>query len=263
MDDEILGCGGSMLMHEDKSQIHCVYATDGARSPAPLLPWTGSIDHDIKKLRRHEAYEVMNEVGIPQENLIFLDFPDGKLRHNISELKSRLKEEISRIEPAIVLVPFRYDLHPDHVAVTRCVREVLLNSPIDCVLLEYFVYFRWRLIASGDIRQMISESSLLTVDTSSVGEKKSSIIRLYRSQTEILSDWQEQPILTAHNISRRCREPESFVYSDPCQPLSSIFTSKRFRILTAHYVERIGKRPKDQILALLRWLVGPRRKQNA
>ncbi len=101
MDDEMLGCGGSMLMQEDKTQIHCVCATDGARSPAPLLPWTGSIDPDIKELRRHEAYEVMNGVGIPRENLIFLDFPDGILRHNISQLKPRLKEEMSRIEPVL------------------------------------------------------------------------------------------------------------------------------------------------------------------
>ena len=263
MDDEVLGCGGSMLMHEDKTKIHCVYATDGARSPAPLLPWTGSIDPDIKALRQKEAYDVMNEVGVPRENVVFLDFPDGKLLRRNRALKSRLIDEISRIEPAIVLAPFRYDLHPDHVAVNTSVRAALLDIGSDCLMLEYFIYFRWRLIESGDIRRMIAESSLLKVDTTSVAEKKSALIGLYRSQTEVLSDWQEQPILTSRSIAERCSEPETFLCSDPGQPPSSIFTGKRLRLLAAHYVERIGKRPKDQIIAFMKWLGGFPRKENA
>jgi len=263
MDDEILGCGGSILMHKDKTQIYCTYATDGARSPAPLLPWTGSIDPDIKDIRRNEAYEVMREVGIPKQNLQFLDFPDGKLKQNLAALKFRLSEQISRIEPNIVLAPFRYDLHPDHVALTKCVRNIILTGPVDCTLLEYFVYFRWRLIESGDIRQMIAKSNLLTVDTRSVAERKSSIIRLYRSQTDVLSDWQQNPILTAQSISHRCGEPETFLRANLDRSQSSIFIKKKFRILVAHYIERIGKRPKDQILAFMKWLTNSRRKQNA
>jgi LmbE family N-acetylglucosaminyl deacetylase len=263
MDDEVLGCGGSILMHKDKTQVYCTYVTDGARSPAPLLPWTGSIDPNIKDIRRNEAYEVMREVGIPKQNLQFLDFPDGKLKHNLVDLKSRLSEQISRIEPDIVLAPFRYDLHPDHVALTRCVRSIILTGAFDCTLLEYFIYFRWRLIASGDIRQMIDESNLLTVDTRSVADRKSSIIRLYRSQTDVLGDWQENPILTAQSISQRCREPETFLHANLGQSQSSIFTNKKFRILVAHYIERIGKRPKDQVFAFIKWLINPRRDQNA
>ena len=33
MDDEILGCGGLMLLHEDKRRIQCIYASDGSKSP--------------------------------------------------------------------------------------------------------------------------------------------------------------------------------------------------------------------------------------
>jgi len=263
MDDEVLGCGGSMLMHQNKSQIHCIYATDGARSPAPLLPWMGSIDPNIKALRRQEAYDVMNEVGVPQENLVFLDFPDGRLLRSNPGLKSRLMREISRIEPAVVLAPFRYDLHPDHVAVNKGVRDALRDMPIECLMLEYFIYFRWRLIETGDVRRMIPASRLLNIDISAVADKKSAAIHLYASQTGILSDWQEQPILTSHSISERCSEPECFLYSDPREPPSAIFTGSRLRIVAAHYIERIGKRRKDQLLAFLRWLFRFGHRQNA
>jgi LmbE family N-acetylglucosaminyl deacetylase len=260
MDDEVLGCGGSMLRHTDKTRIHCVYATDGARSPAPLLPWIGSIDPGIKELRRREAHEVMGAVGIPPDNLVFLDLPDGKLSRNATELKTRLETEMARIAPSVILIPFRYDLHPDHVAVNRCVRRAVRESPDGRVLLEYFIYFRWRLVKAKDIRRTIPESHLLNVDIASVAAKKSAAIRLYRSQTSILGDWQERPILTAQSIAKRCSEPETFLRSDPGQPLSAIFSDNRIRILLAHYAERMGKRRKDQVRALLKWVLGPRRK---
>ena len=263
MDDEVLGCGGVMHLHTDKSKIHCIYATNGARSPAPLLPWTGSIDPGITERRRHEALEVMGEVGIPRENAIFLDFPDGKLMKNAVLFKARIAEELSRIEPAIILVPFRYDLHPDHVAVHRGVRDAVLEATYSSIMLEYFIYFRWRLIESRDIRKMIPAARLLNIDISAVADKKSATIYLYTSQTNILSDWQEHPILTARSISERCSEPECFLYSDPSESLSAVFTGSRFRIVAAHYIERVGKRRKDQLIALLSWLFRSKRGQNA
>lgn len=262
MDDEVLGCGGVMHMHTDKTEIHCIYATDGARSPAPLLPWTGSIDPDIPERRRHEALEVMDAVGIPHENLAFLNFPDGKLRRYSVSFKERLAEQLARIKPAIILIPFRYDLHPDHVAVHRGVSDVVLETADSAVLLEYIIYFRWRLIKSGDVRQLIPGSRLLNIDTSAVAEKKSATIYLYASQTSVNNDWQEQPILTASSVSERCSEPECFLYSDPQEKLSAVFTGNRLRIIAAHYIERIGKRRKDQLLALLSWLIRSGRRQN-
>jgi len=263
MDDEILGCGGSILLHEDKSQIHCVYATDGSRSPAPLLPWTGSIDSNIVEIRRREALRVMQEVGVPQENLVFMNFPDGALSRNIREFRSRLGDEIARIDPSIVLAPFRYDLHSDHVAANRCARAILSRENRDRSLLEYIVYYRWRLIGSGDVRSMIPASKFLTINTKSVAARKSSAIRRYRSQTETPSDWQDQPILTAKNIADRCGEDESFLLSNPNEPLSQVFGKNRYRVVTAYFLQRVGKRRKDQLVAFLKWLSQFRGKNDA
>jgi LmbE family N-acetylglucosaminyl deacetylase len=256
MDDEVLGCGGTMLMHQDKTRLHCVYATDGARSPAPLLPWTGSIDPHLSQCRRREACDAMNQVGVPRENLVFFDFPDGALSYQRRELTCKLNDVICNVEPEIILTPFRYDLHADHIAVTRCVQEALRDRWPTCGLLEYFVYFRWRLIKSRDIRRFIRHSNLLSVDISSCAEEKARLIRRYRSQTEVLNNWQRQPIVTAHSIAERCSEPEWFLRGDLRRPRSAIFAEKRLRILAAHYVERLGKRPKDQTVAFINWLCG-------
>ena len=263
MDDEILGCGGSILLHKDKSRIHCLFATDGSQSPSPLLPWTGSIEPDIVRIRHEEALQVMREVGIPKDNLVFLNFPDGTLSRNLRQFRSRLAHEISRINPSIVLAPFRYDLHSDHVAVNRCTRAVLSDQQQDCHLLEYIVYYRWRLIRSGDIRTLIPDSSLLRVDTTIVAAKKSSAIYRYRSQTETLSDWQTQPVLTARSIADRCSEAECFLLTDPQQPPSRVFGRNRYRVMAAHFLQRVGKRRKDQVIAIMKWLFRPGQKKDA
>ena len=263
MDDEILGCGATMLLHEDKSQVHCIYTTDGARSPAPLLPWTGSIERDIIAIRRREALGVMEGIGIPQDNLVFLDFPDGKLFRHSRQLESRLREEISRIDPAVVFAPFRYDLHSDHVATNRCTRSALSKDTNDRLLLEYIVYYRWRLIESGDIRTIIPDSSFLTINTRNMVAEKSATIRQYRSQTDILSDWQSQPILTAESIAERCGDAESFLISDPVEAPSRMFGRNRYRVIAAHFLQRLGKRRKDQLAAFLVWLSQFGRNSNA
>jgi len=263
MDDEILGCGGLILRHKDRSRIHCIYATDGAQSPTPLLSWTGSIEPNIREIRRSEALDVMQNVGIPEDNLVFLDFPDGALARNMTRFRLKLEQELSRINPDIVLVPFRYDLHSDHVAVNRCARTILAAERGNRHLLEYFVYYRWRLIRTGDIRTLLTESNILRVNTKGVASKKSAAVYRYRSQTEILSDWQSQPVLTAGSIADRCGNDEIFLVSNPNESPSKVFGTERHKVIVAHFLQRVGKRRKDQFVALLRWLIRLGRKKDA
>src|SRR6266498_2234255 len=79
MDDEVLACGGTIARLPQKKQIHCVYATDGSKSPVPPCSWLGSAAPDLSSIRMQEARMSGSVLGIPQENLHFLQFPDGKL----------------------------------------------------------------------------------------------------------------------------------------------------------------------------------------
>jgi len=47
-----------------------------------------------------------------------------------------------------------------------------------------------------------------------------------------------------------------FVDSDPNAPLLEVFPRHKLRIMCAFLAQRYGKRPKDQLAALLRWLRG-------
>jgi len=253
MDDEILGCGGLMLLHKDKHRIHCIYASDGSNSPVPLLPWQGEPDKDLAQIRARESREAVAEIGLPLENTISLGLPDQSLSRAREKLARGLEREINRISPDIILAPFRYDLNSDHVAVHRAIRDLKCSDRISGLILEYFVYARWRYIEGEDIRHRIPKKILLEVDISSVSSAKRAALCKYRSQTSIFYAWQETPILTEESVHRRCLEPEYFLITDPCEPLPACFSERRLSLLLSHYAARFGKRRKDQIMATVRW----------
>jgi LmbE family N-acetylglucosaminyl deacetylase len=253
MDDETLACGGMILMHEDPAAVHCLFATDGAASPAPLLPWLGPTDPGLGARRRQEARNAAAQLGLPGDNLEFLDFPDGSLAAHRARLESALGEAIARLQPDFVLAPFRHDVHPDHVALNRAARHVLRQMERSPGLLEYFVYHRLRGLPGGDVRGAVRPDAMLVVNIRRVAAAKRAALDCYLSQTRLQHDWQERPILTEESLGRRCSEPECFLPADPAGPLDESFAAYAYRVRLAAWAMRVGKRPKDQARALLRW----------
>ena len=256
MDDETLGCGGTMYLHRRKRDVYCLFATDGAGSPAPLLPWQGRPDPTLARRRRDEAVAATGALGLPAGNLHFLDLPDGGLASRRRELVAALAATVARLEPEFVFAPFRYDVHPDHVALNRAIRAVLRGMPDPPTLLEYFVYHRLRFIPGGDVRRALRPGRLLRMDTLPAAAVKRVALECYISQTTIGYAWQDRPILTGHSLEQRCAEPEYFLPTDPSAALAEDITSDVARIRLATLAMRLGKRPKDRAVAFFRWALG-------
>ena len=256
MDDETLACGGTILLHADRTMVHCLFATDGAASPAPLLPWLGTADPELVARRRQEAQAATRVLGVPEANLEFLDLPDGGLAARKAELESALGRAVSRLQPEFVFAPFRYDVHPDHVALNRAARAVLRRLDGPPALLEYFVYHRLRGVPGGDVRAALREDALLTVDAAGVADAKRAALDCYISQATLQYDWQDRPILAEESLRQRCAEPEVFLPTDPGASLDEGFAAHARRVRLATLAMRLGKRPKDQAVAFLRWALG-------
>ncbi|HSG43881.1 MAG TPA: PIG-L family deacetylase, partial [Anaerolineales bacterium] len=58
MDDEALACGGLIAKLPDKQRIHLIYATDGMKSPAPIMAGD-KITHDLGEIRKNESTRAM------------------------------------------------------------------------------------------------------------------------------------------------------------------------------------------------------------
>jgi LmbE family N-acetylglucosaminyl deacetylase len=212
MDDEALACGGLIAKLPDKNRIHIIYATDGMKSPAPIIPGRDEISPDLGKVRMNESTQAMKLLGVPEQNLHFLCLPEAQLREIRAALQKALREKLKKLAPQHILVPFRYDRHLDHLAVNHIVVSAIEQGIIKAQLIEYFVYYRWRLLPKRDIRKYIRPQYLFTLDISDVAKQKRRSLDCFASQTTIYYPWQTRPILTSTLAGRRM--PESRIFSD-------------------------------------------------
>jgi LmbE family N-acetylglucosaminyl deacetylase len=253
MDDEVLACGGTIARLPRKEDIHLLYATDGTKSPVPMFSWMGKPSPQLRDMRMSEAKAAMAVMGIPDENVYFLNLPDGNLRQFKDTLCESISKRIANIQPDHIFLPFRYDRHPDHLALTRSAFHVLdaQNSQTD--INEYFVYNRYRLLPGGDIRGYIRPELLIEIDIKAYAVQKKEALSCYESQTNIIFNWQERPILTKERVEEVSRLPEVFLKYDRRYPGSSVFVKSGIWIRFVHRFEPFLKDIKEQFLALLHW----------
>ena len=116
MDDEVLGCGGTIARHVSQGDevVVCVVANRAYDHKYD----TGRIDEEkasAEKARKHLGYQ----------RLIFLDLPDEKLDSGIQEIIIPLEEVYREVAPEIVYICHHGDINQDHRAVFEASMVVL------------------------------------------------------------------------------------------------------------------------------------------
>jgi len=102
-DDESIGSAG-FIMNSIKSgaNVKIVLVTDGNK-------------HGLRDRRYSEFKKATSTLGVKETDLVFLNYPDGKLdQTNQDELTASLKEQIDDFNPNYVVYPSVLDTHPDH-----------------------------------------------------------------------------------------------------------------------------------------------------
>ena len=254
MDDEMLACGATMAALPEKQSIHVIYATDGARSPVPDLPWGARDDPALVPVRMTEARNALDTLGIPAANATFLGLPDGSLKSRENELTDMLTTHILRVQPDHVFAPFRLDRHPDHLAVHRATVRALQSARSSAAFNEYFVYFRWRLLPGGDIRKVIRDDLRICIPPSAHADDKRRALACYASQTTKYLEWQTRPILAPGNIDEVCTAPECFLQALSGARNSRVFSRWALWIPFAHMLEPWLKQLKEWSRSIWRWL---------
>ena len=136
--DDDVALGGGLLMQLAKREnvpVHVVIVTDGSMGYC-----NADEKETISEVRRSEAYQCYQALDIPEENIIWLGFPDSQLYLyrgkrsalpadkavicGFTGLQNALTWHLRRIRPTQCFLPTVNDLHPGH----RIVHEELLIS---------------------------------------------------------------------------------------------------------------------------------------
>lgn len=255
MDDEALACGGLMARLPDKSSIHLVYATDGMKSPAPVFPARDRITSDLGEIRIQESIKAMTLLGVPRDNLVFLRLPEAELSKYKHKLRAALLTHIVAIHPQFIFIPFRYDRHPDHLIINQIIVDAYHQQLLTAQIVEYFVYYRSRLLSLRDIRKYIGPEHRTTIDIGDVASQKRAALDCFTSQTTIFYPWQTRVILTSQLLDEECAQPEHFVLYNRDFPRHAIFSHSIACIRIAHRIEPTLQKAKYLIGSYFKRLV--------
>jgi LmbE family N-acetylglucosaminyl deacetylase len=244
MDDEALACGGLLARLPQKERLQLIYATDGMRSPAPLIPGRDRVSPDLGEVRVSESVAAMQVLGVPPGNLNFLRLPEAELTRHRAALEAALRQLLTAAQPDFVFIPFRYDRHPDHLVISDVVMQGHRQGWITAQLVEYFVYYRWRLLPGRDVRGYIAPRHLWQIDIAPAAADKRAALECFRSQVTRFYPWQTRPILTPALLDEECRRPEVFLWHDPGVPGAAVFTHATNWIRLVHRLEPVLQKCK-------------------
>jgi len=104
-DDEVLGCGGTILKHvKSGDEVYLCIVTKA---------YTPDWSEEFLKERPKEIEESNRILGI--KKTYFLDFPDAKLDTiPQKELQTAISKVVKEVNPEVVFLPHRGDAHKDH-----------------------------------------------------------------------------------------------------------------------------------------------------
>ncbi|MCK4241226.1 MAG: PIG-L family deacetylase [Candidatus Atribacteria bacterium] len=128
-DDETIACGGYIIESVQRgAEVKIVLVTDGNK-------------RSLKDLRYSEFETATSVLGVPANNLISLNYPDGKLaQQSQAELEKIFQNQIDSHNPDIVLYPHPNDTHQDHATISKIVEKILEQSPNKKIAYKYLVH---------------------------------------------------------------------------------------------------------------------------
>lgn len=172
-DDETLGCGGTLLKHIDKNdEIYWIIMTEASKGFGYSQKFIKKRNIQIKKVAESYKMKEVYELGFPAADLD--NVPLKKMISKISEI-------LNKINPEILYLPNRNDIHSDH--------KVTFDAVISCTK-----SFRYPSIKKVLIYETLSETEFAPPliggifqpncfsDISYYISKKIEIINIYESE---------------------------------------------------------------------------------
>src|SRR5213596_481433 len=112
-DDEVIGCGGLTALHlREGRRVRVVVATDGGEAGEPAE-------------RQRESRAAVASLG--NADVEFLNFPDRQLAGS-GGFAAALRDILVDFRPDLIAAPSAIEIHPDHLALSRTLCEVIAHD---------------------------------------------------------------------------------------------------------------------------------------
>lgn len=209
-DDETLGCGGSIAKKLSEGyDVIIVVITDGRYAFSEILGiHSDPSPEDVREIRREEVKRAVKILGVQKENLIFLEFEDGTLEKNEKRVEEKISQIIKENSPVEVYFPYEKDVHPDHRATNRAVRNAIKNLGITVRKYQYSISQKYsRMGPIIDILLNIFKHNIVHVDISRFHSVKRAAVREFKSEIEIISSKQQKPLMNNIDMFLNHEEP--------------------------------------------------------
>jgi len=210
-DDETLGCGGTIAKRISEGyEVLVVVMTDGRYAFLNVL----DIDSDptpeeLKEIRKEEVKRATEILGVPEENLIFLDFVDRTLETNEEKAVEKVAEILSKNRPVEVYFPYKNDGHPDHRAACRIVKNSVRKSGISTLMYQYSITHKYARIGPiANVFFNLFNQSMVRVDVSKFLLIKKAALKEFKSELTAVSSRQHKPII--NGVKKFLNNKETF-----------------------------------------------------
>jgi LmbE family N-acetylglucosaminyl deacetylase len=210
-DDETFGCGGTMAKKISEGyEVLVVILTDGRNAFSSVLNVESNPSpEEVKHIRKGEATQAMNVLGLPIANLVFLEFYDGKLKAYEKEVKEKILEILEKFPPFEVYYPIERDGHPDHQVANRILRSCFNKPGLKPIRYQYSISHKLKRLGPRIERAFdIYNDCIVDVDISEYLDIKKKACDMFKSEISIISNRQKRPVV--QGFSRFLKDKERF-----------------------------------------------------
>lgn len=247
-DDETVGAGVQLCRLGGAARV--VHLTDGAPRHGDDAREAGfGTREEYAAERRRELVAALEVAGVPAEATACLGYADQEATSHLPEAARRVREEVERHRPRLVLAPAYEGGHPDHdaaafAAAAACTLARRARSPHDALLAEYPLYHAgpdgpWE---PGFLPAAGTEVSLVL--SPGEEERKRRMVACFASQRRVLErlacDRERFRCEPAHDFTR---PPHPGVLQYESFPWG--MTGERFRALAAEALRELGLAPAE------------------
>lgn len=186
-DDEIMGCGGSILKWiEEGHELHIIYITDNRALFSEghvndelveelAEPYKKLTQDQLAELCLEEAQKAAKAMGLPDSNIYFFKFHDLDAQNQIErgiELSQEILHDADRI-----IVSSNNNTHPDHQAAHNIAKHAA--KKLDLKDIEFYIYSLY-------VPLKIAKEKLIKVKIVDYRDKIYEIMKIYKTQLALV-----------------------------------------------------------------------------